>query len=110
MRRSIVVFFQAEDGIRDIGVTGVQTCALPILPAEVHMLAETEDYARFLGWTGSGIGSVSCDQGAAEALGFDPDDHRVAVYFDSAARAQEFVAGYDRQDVGSAQVTTYCLD
>src|SRR3712207_9564213 len=25
------VFFQAEDGIRDIGVTGVQTCALPIL-------------------------------------------------------------------------------
>src|SRR3712207_9010793 len=27
----IVFFFQAEDGIRDIGVTGVQTCALPIL-------------------------------------------------------------------------------
>src|SRR3712207_8171028 len=25
-----VYFFQAEDGIRDIGVTGVQTCALPI--------------------------------------------------------------------------------
>src|SRR3712207_9444976 len=24
------MFFQAEDGIRDIGVTGVQTCALPI--------------------------------------------------------------------------------
>src|SRR3712207_2617239 len=27
----IFFFFQAEDGIRDIGVTGVQTCALPIL-------------------------------------------------------------------------------
>src|SRR5690606_40934855 len=26
-------FFQAEDGIRDFHVTGVQTCALPILPA-----------------------------------------------------------------------------
>src|SRR5699024_11829937 len=25
-------FFQAEDGIRDRNVTGVQTCALPILP------------------------------------------------------------------------------
>src|SRR5438445_8921871 len=25
-----VFFFQAEDGIRDIGVTGVHTCALPI--------------------------------------------------------------------------------
>src|SRR6266581_8680498 len=27
-------FFQAEDGIRDGRVTGVQTCALPILPLE----------------------------------------------------------------------------
>src|SRR5438034_1443706 len=26
-------FFQAEDGIRDHCVTGVQTCALPIYPA-----------------------------------------------------------------------------
>src|SRR5437762_8603176 len=25
-------FFQAEDGIRDTSVTGVQTCALPIWP------------------------------------------------------------------------------
>src|SRR5438445_1376068 len=29
-------FFQAEDGIRDIGVTGVQTCALPILACAVR--------------------------------------------------------------------------
>src|SRR2546430_16470534 len=28
--RSCVFFFQAEDGIRDLTVTGVQTCALPI--------------------------------------------------------------------------------
>src|SRR5205809_7457253 len=27
----VVFFFQAEDGIRDVAVTGVQTCALPIL-------------------------------------------------------------------------------
>src|SRR2546427_9075564 len=27
---SIFFFFQAEDGIRDLTVTGVQTCALPI--------------------------------------------------------------------------------
>src|SRR2546429_7327891 len=26
-------FFQAEDGIRDVAVTGVQTCALPIFGA-----------------------------------------------------------------------------
>src|SRR3712207_9006255 len=29
----VFFFFQAEDGIRDIGVTGVQTCALPIFRA-----------------------------------------------------------------------------
>src|SRR5437879_12883998 len=28
---SLPFFFQAEDGIRDTSVTGVQTCALPIL-------------------------------------------------------------------------------
>src|SRR5205807_6208953 len=28
--QSICFFFQAEDGIRDYKVTGVQTCALPI--------------------------------------------------------------------------------
>src|SRR5438874_5846975 len=28
----VFFFFQAEDGIRDLYVTGVQTCALPILP------------------------------------------------------------------------------
>src|SRR3712207_7567282 len=47
-------FFQAEDGIRDIGVTGVQTCALPIS-------AELEE--RGLGRVRRGI-----DQGADHAL------------------------------------------
>src|SRR3989449_7453495 len=28
--RACFFFFQAEDGIRDVAVTGVQTCALPI--------------------------------------------------------------------------------
>src|SRR2546422_8334210 len=31
---AIIFFFQAEDGIRDVAVTGVQTCALPI---SVHL-------------------------------------------------------------------------
>src|SRR2546429_6114842 len=29
-------FFQAEDGIRDVAVTGVQTCALPIGASEME--------------------------------------------------------------------------
>src|SRR5699024_11506012 len=34
----VLFFFQAEDGIRDRNVTGVQTCALPILLSELHGL------------------------------------------------------------------------
>src|SRR2546429_2662347 len=49
-----VFFFQAEDGIRDVAVTGVQTCALPI---SYKFRAET---------TGKGIGK----------LGFDGHQHR----------------------------------
>src|SRR2546429_571742 len=30
-------FFQAEDGIRDVAVTGVQTCALPIYFAVFYL-------------------------------------------------------------------------
>src|SRR5256885_5937248 len=35
-RRQVFFFFQAEDGIRDYKVTGVQTCALPISPSPSH--------------------------------------------------------------------------
>src|SRR5699024_11597679 len=37
-----VFFFQAEDGIRDRNVTGVQTCALPILQVKMGMLPHTK--------------------------------------------------------------------
>src|SRR5437773_10820923 len=41
-------FFQAEDGIRDRDVTGVQTCALPIylLAAQPRLLRHHEDLER----------------------------------------------------------------
>src|SRR5439155_3383336 len=42
----ILFFFQAEDGIRDGHVTGVQTCALPILRGrrnELHQLQLARD-------------------------------------------------------------------
>src|SRR5437667_4721768 len=34
-------FFQAEDGIRDRDVTGVQTCALPISPKPEHLISQS---------------------------------------------------------------------
>src|SRR5207237_2331731 len=57
-------FFQAEDGIRDSSVTGVQTCALPIsgdllaLDRAVH--APSTDYT--VGKTGPVNGAIKCQQ------------------------------------------------
>src|SRR5256885_7028969 len=51
-------FFQAEDGIRDYKVTGVQTCALPISGASVtipfkvdalHHALRADEHARAVG-------------------------------------------------------------
>src|SRR5207244_5770902 len=42
----IFFFFQAEDGIRDDLVTGVQTCALPILQAYNTRLVKKEDLPK----------------------------------------------------------------
>src|SRR5437868_14997602 len=41
---SFFFFFQAEDGIRDRNVTGVQTCALPISPAREEPRRRAEAY------------------------------------------------------------------
>src|SRR5262249_57211098 len=56
---SVVFFFQAEDGIRDWSVTGVQTCALPIcvsgcttlaLPCTVYWLSRNTNGFDTLGF------------------------------------------------------------
>src|SRR2546426_8260976 len=52
--RPFLFFFQAEDGIRDYKVTGVQTCALPIWP-RLHLEP--------------GQGVVTQDHRAAQAAG-----------------------------------------
>src|SRR2546422_756397 len=45
-------FFQAEDGIRDVAVTGVQTCALPIWAAaqvfaDRGLVRKVDDYGQY---------------------------------------------------------------
>src|SRR5947209_1192180 len=67
-------FFQAEDGIRDIGVTGVQTCALPIFYAELLaqmdlryfmsgvLMATAEDYACISVQRSARLGHVQKDE------------------------------------------------
>src|SRR2546430_12699135 len=46
----MLLFFQAEDGIRDLTVTGVQTCALPIF-------YQNPQYYPVLGLNGYGYNS-----------------------------------------------------
>src|SRR2546429_6304103 len=39
-------FFQAEDGIRDVAVTGVQTCALPISEGRSRGQSSANKYSK----------------------------------------------------------------
>src|SRR5437868_8071022 len=59
----IFFFFQAEDGIRDRNVTGVQTCALPI-----SAVAAADDQIRqaVADWDGDGLADliVGCGDGS----------------------------------------------
>src|SRR5205085_9100539 len=45
-------FFRAEDGIRDLTVTGVQTCALPICRAAKMVVLDLDhpDVEQFINW------------------------------------------------------------
>src|SRR3712207_7372310 len=61
-------FFQAEDGIRDIGVTGVQTCALPIYRLPAGDDAERFDRLALVGEPAQAplvIGDERLDRGGA---------------------------------------------
>src|SRR5690606_39767453 len=49
-------FFQAEDGIRDFHVTGVQTCALPIFGLFNNINQQNFGSQDLLGLTSSGGG------------------------------------------------------
>src|SRR5256884_211314 len=70
-RRSL--FIQAEDGIRDVAVTGVQTCALPISLPEAEL-------DRFMMKVLVGYPDASAEQGilARTVAGFEAD--RPATY------------------------------
>src|SRR5437016_11810703 len=47
----LIFFFQAEDGIRDWSVTGVQTCALPIFNASIDQLPSVSQEGSYDGVT-----------------------------------------------------------
>src|SRR5262249_59017016 len=69
----VFFFFQAEDGIRDWSVTGVQPCALPI--SEARLLASLDDPGMVEAGQQPGLGL----EGGRVFGGSDPGGGR---YFD----------------------------
>src|SRR2546421_3666135 len=74
-------FFQAEDGIRDLIVTGVQTCALPICNLRGDLLQELHILRR------EGIASAAGD--VERAKGLPVGDERNATYGFDTCRAKD---------------------
>src|SRR5260370_21348578 len=83
----LVFFFQAEDGIRDSSVTGVQTCALPILRAAGRLSrgAASSAHGDEQRWGDGAVGGRSVGRGEvgghwrgrtpqAQGRGTDRDD------------------------------------
>src|SRR5690349_23055028 len=70
---ALYFFFQAEDGIRDLYVTGVQTCALPISresspsPAPEATVKKMMLNAGFIERRSPGRACSTPDRGAGEA-------------------------------------------
>src|SRR2546429_7311798 len=73
-RDILFFFFQAEDGIRDVAVTGVQTCALPIFGA-----ADDDVKLKFLRAleTSRQFSDVQVDSDVQPATGNGPSSDRV---------------------------------
>src|SRR2546422_8611080 len=61
----VFFFFQAEDGIRDVAVTGVQTCALPIWVTDGRTAFDTS------GWGPPGHYPAWLPAYCAQAVGRD---------------------------------------
>src|SRR5258708_16595034 len=64
----VFFFFQAEDGIRDDLVTGVQTCALPISLFAEDQTATRRDFGAGHCIPNAGVGSP-CDRDVAGIVG-----------------------------------------
>src|SRR2546426_5855577 len=65
-------FFQAEDGIRDYKVTGVQTCALPILCTNGQ-----SEYKRMTENRSSVIVHISQHQAISRSIQWRSEERRV---------------------------------
>src|SRR6266699_2648391 len=94
----VCCFFQAEDGIRDADVTGVQTCALPIscVTGELHLgNARTALFNLLLARGGGGRFLLRIEDTDSER---SLDAHAVALMADLRWLGIDWDAGPDRAD------------
>src|SRR5690606_39821739 len=63
-----IFFFQAEDGIRDFHVTGVQTCALPIFSSPSNLAAFKTSINPMMAFRGVLISWLILDTNSVFAL------------------------------------------
>lgn len=82
----------------------------PITPGGTVSVQEVMAELEARGVTGAGSGEISCDLGAAEALGVDPDTIVVSVSFRTRAEADRFVAAWDGELLGVAEFEAFCRD
>src|SRR5690606_40582885 len=96
---SFFFFFQAEDGIRDFHVTGVQTCALPILlAAAVSELAEEHEGDKGV------VHAHSYMIATYLAKHIEPSQRwRVVTHHDAAGRSEERRVGKECRSRGRPQ-------
>src|SRR5256885_9144307 len=87
----IVFFFQAEDGIRDYKVTGVQTCALPILsaPALTEKDREDAEHAAAAGADYLGLSFVRRAEDLGELRALVPPDVKLVAKIEKATALED---------------------
>src|SRR6266536_4252812 len=96
-------FFQAEDGIRDPLVTGVQTCALPICPVvAVTRFGDDDDGLKIANDTlyGLGAGVWTRDSNRAYRAGREIQAGRVWTNCYHAYPAHAAFGGYKQSGIG----------
>src|SRR3712207_6809488 len=74
----VFFFFQAEDGIRDIGVTGVQTCALPIFRRVILTRSVPETVQLKIVWVSGAYSEQTIHPGIQRAADLADYDRLVA--------------------------------